>query len=112
MTGARPRADDRSKAAERVAAHRASGRGVTRIPYTIGIREATVLRRSWVTDRMVRLTFGGPGLDGTHTYAADDHVKLLFPDADGELRLRGSRRRSDRPPATNRANARRSGRCC
>ncbi|MEZ5089432.1 MAG: siderophore-interacting protein [Micropruina sp.] len=87
MTGARPRADDRSKAAERVAAHRASGRGVTRIPYTIGIREATVLRRSWVTDRMVRLTFGGPGLDGTHTYAADDHVKLLFPDADGELRL-------------------------
>lgn len=85
VTGARR--VDRANPAERVAEHLRTGRGVQRIAYPIGIREAAVLRRTWVTERMVRLTLGGPGLDGTHTYVADDHVKLLFPDADGRLVL-------------------------
>ncbi len=78
---------DRSRPREKMAAQKAQGDGVQRIPYPIGIRVATLLRREFVTERMVRLTVGGPGLDGTHTYQADDHVKLIFPNADGVLRL-------------------------
>lgn len=47
----------------------------------------TVRAREYVTPRMVRLTIGGPGLDGFHTYQADDHVKIVFPDPDGTRRV-------------------------
>lgn len=66
-------------------AQQATGESVLRIPYPITSRTVTLLRRELVTDRMVRLTFGGEGLDGLHTYQADDHVKLVFPNADGRL---------------------------
>ena len=39
-----------------------------------------------VSPGILRLTLQGPELAGFHTYHADDHVKLVFPDADGTLR--------------------------
>lgn len=35
---------------------------------------------------MIRLTLEGPGLVGFHTYQADDHVMVVFPDDDGTMR--------------------------
>lgn len=77
---------DRSDPEPKVAAHHRSRSGVTRIPYPIGVRVVAVRRREQVTPRMLRLTLGGPGLAGFHTYHADDHVKIVFPDDDGGLR--------------------------
>ncbi|MGP4111130.1 siderophore-interacting protein [Streptomyces sp. 4N509B] len=77
---------DRSDPGGRVAAHRRAGTGVTRIGYPIGIRTLTVRARTWLTPRMLRLTLGGPALDGFHTYQPDDHVKIIFPDPDGTRR--------------------------
>ncbi|MFC9837596.1 siderophore-interacting protein [Rhodococcus sp. NPDC127530] len=81
--GARERHDPRS----RVASHHRTGEGTARIGYPIGVRTVTVRAREYVTPRMVRLTIGGPGLDGFHTYQADDHVKVVFPDPDGTRRV-------------------------
>ncbi|MFB4271660.1 siderophore-interacting protein [Nonomuraea sp. GTA35] len=78
---------DRSDPGPRVAAHHATGTGVTRIPYPIGIRTVTVGRRELVTPRMLRLTLTGPGLDGFHSYVCDDHIRVVFPDPDGTRRL-------------------------
>lgn len=78
--------EDRSDPGPKVAAHHRSGSGVTRVPYPIGVRAVAVGRREQVTPRMLRLTLGGPGLAGFHTYHADDHVKIVFPDVDGVLR--------------------------
>ncbi|MFB4319865.1 siderophore-interacting protein [Actinomadura sp. 21ATH] len=71
----------------RVAEHHRTGTGLERIPYPIGIRTAELVRREEITPRMLRLTLGGPGLDGMHTYQADDHVRIVFPDPDGTRRL-------------------------
>lgn len=35
---------------------------------------------------MIRLTLAGAGLAGFHTYQADDHVMIVFPDDDGTMR--------------------------
>lgn len=48
--------------------------------WPIKIRELDVLRREYVTQRMVRVTLGGPGLPGFESHLADEHVKLVFPD--------------------------------
>jgi NADPH-dependent ferric siderophore reductase len=77
---------DRSNPAERVAAHQRAGTGLTRIPYPIGVRTVTVRRREAVTPNILRLTLGGPGTAGLHTYQADDHVRIVFPDPDGTRR--------------------------
>jgi NADPH-dependent ferric siderophore reductase len=77
----------RTNPGPRVAEHHRSGVGVVRIGYPIEVRTVTVTRREYVTPTMVRLTFGGPGLDGLHTYQADDHVKVIFPDPDGTYRV-------------------------
>lgn len=78
---------DRHDPRGRVAAHHRSGTGLVRVAYPIGVRAATVLRRTPLTPRMLRLTFGGPGLDGFHSYQADDHVRIVFPDPDGTRRV-------------------------
>ncbi|PSL07032.1 NADPH-dependent ferric siderophore reductase [Haloactinopolyspora alba] len=77
---------DRRDPAPKVAAHHRHGAGLERIPYPIDVRTVTVAAREYVTPRMLRLTLGGAGLDGVHTYEADDHVKIVFPDDDGTLR--------------------------
>jgi len=50
--------------------------------FDIKIRELEVLARTYVTPRMVRVTLGGPHLDGFESHVADEHVKLVFPDPD------------------------------
>ncbi|OLT17434.1 NADPH-dependent ferric siderophore reductase [Actinomadura sp. CNU-125] len=70
----------------RVREHHRSGSGVERIGYPICVRTAALVRRELVAPRMLRLTVGGPGLDGMHTYQADDHVKIVFPEPDGTRR--------------------------
>jgi NADPH-dependent ferric siderophore reductase len=77
---------DRSDPATRVLAHQRAGSGVTRIPYPVGIRRVRVAARHELTPEMLRLTLQGPGFAGFHTYQADDHVKIVFPDADGAQR--------------------------
>lgn len=74
---------ERDRPGERVAVHHACGTGVTRIGYPIGVRTAQVLRVKTVTPSMLRITLGGPGLAGFHSYQADDHVKIVFPLPDG-----------------------------
>ncbi|MFB4312164.1 siderophore-interacting protein [Actinomadura sp. GTD37] len=71
----------------RVLEHHRTGTDVRRIGYPIGVRTLRVLRREQVTPNIVRLTLGGPELAGFHTYQADDHIKIIFPDADGAVRL-------------------------
>ncbi|GAA0962081.1 siderophore-interacting protein [Actinocorallia libanotica] len=78
---------DRSSPRERVASHHREGSGVVRIGYPICIRTATVLRRTRVTPNIIRVTVGGPGLEGFHSYQADDHVRIILPDPDGTFRL-------------------------
>ncbi|MFF4610202.1 siderophore-interacting protein [Streptomyces albidoflavus] len=77
---------DRSDPGPKVAEHHRAGTALARIPYPIEVRTLEVLARTCINPRMVRLTLGGPGLDGFHTHQADDHVKLVFPDPDGTLR--------------------------
>jgi NADPH-dependent ferric siderophore reductase len=77
---------DRDDPRGRVAAHHRTGTRTARIGYPVGVREVSILAREYVTPRMLRLTLGGPELDGFHTYQADDHIKIVFPDADGTHR--------------------------
>ncbi|WP_224766351.1 siderophore-interacting protein [Nocardioides campestrisoli] len=74
---------ERDRPAERVAAHHTTGTGVTRIGYPIGVRTVQVVRVAQVTPSMRRITLGGEGLRGFHSYQADDHVKLVFAMPDG-----------------------------
>lgn len=78
---------DRSDPQARVAAHHRSGTGLARVPYPIGVRAVTLVRRTPLSPGMLRLTLGGPGLDGFHSYQADDHVRIVFPDPDGTRRV-------------------------
>ncbi|MGW4034265.1 siderophore-interacting protein [Streptomyces sp. NPDC004838] len=86
-TGHSDRAAERLAAPRLVADHHRTGTGVARIGYPIGIRTVEVLRKEYVTARMIRLTVGGPGLDGFHTYQADDHVRIILPGPDGAMVL-------------------------
>ncbi|MEV6276092.1 siderophore-interacting protein [Nocardia sp. NPDC051832] len=71
---------------ERIAEVRA-GSGGEKVPYPIGLRELEVLRTEMVGTALRRLTFGGPELEGFESHAPTEHVRLIFPDADGSLRL-------------------------
>ncbi|CAN5265513.1 siderophore-interacting protein [soil metagenome] len=53
--------------------------------WDVKIRELEVLARAFVTPLMVRITLGGPGTEGFESHTADEHVKLVFPDADTGL---------------------------
>lgn len=58
-----------------------------KVPYPIGIRELEVVRSEMVGTGLLRLTLGGPELAGFESHAPDEHVRLVYPDADGTLRL-------------------------
>ncbi|WP_037819829.1 siderophore-interacting protein [Amycolatopsis sp. La24] len=64
-----------------------AGRQAEKVPYPIRIRRAEVVRTSAVGAGLLRVTLGGPGTAGFEAHSPDEHVKILFPDADGELRL-------------------------
>lgn len=71
---------------ERLAEARAGTSGA-RVPYPIGIRELEVLAVRRLSPVLVRVTLGGPGLDGFQSHVPNEHVRLIFPDDRGELRL-------------------------
>jgi NADPH-dependent ferric siderophore reductase len=85
--------------ADRVAEHQRSGRGATRFAYPIGVYTAPVTAREELTPFMLRLTLHGPDLAGFHSYQADDHIKIVFPDEDGTWRrpVRNDRQLLDWP---------------
>lgn len=57
------------------------------VSFPIRIRELELLRREQITPGMIRLTLGGPNHVGFESHVADEHVKLVFPDENGELRV-------------------------
>ena len=54
-------------------------------PFPIKLRVLEVLRTTRLTPDMVRVTLGGPELEGFRSEAPDDHVRIFFP-VDGERR--------------------------
>ncbi|GAB3363994.1 siderophore-interacting protein [Amycolatopsis echigonensis] len=64
-----------------------AGRKAEKVPYPIRIRRAEVVRTRAVGTGLLRVTLGGPGTAGFEAHSPDEHVKILFPDADGQLRL-------------------------
>ncbi|WP_405059420.1 siderophore-interacting protein [Kribbella sp. NBC_01505] len=78
---------NREKPRERVEEHHLSGTGISRIGYPIGIRQTTVASTRYLTPQMLRVTLEGPELVDFHSYHFEDHIKVLFPDEDGTLRL-------------------------
>ncbi|NRQ38203.1 siderophore-interacting protein [Nonomuraea sp. NN258] len=81
------RLDNRHRHLERIAEVKAGTGGCERVGYPIRIREVEVLRTAQVGAGLIRVTVGGPGLAGFESHAPDEHVKLIFPEEDGELRL-------------------------
>lgn len=69
-----------------IAQVRAGASGV-KVPYPIGIRELEVVRSTMVGSGLLRLTLVGPELEGFESHAPDEHVRLVYPDADGTVRL-------------------------
>ncbi|AEN14079.1 MULTISPECIES: siderophore-interacting protein [unclassified Streptomyces] len=80
------RVDHRGRHLDRIAEVRA-GLAAEKVGYPIGIRETEVVRTAMVGAGLLRLTLGGPGAEGFEAHAPDEHVKLIFPDPDGTLRL-------------------------
>ncbi|MEU4745862.1 siderophore-interacting protein [Actinosynnema sp. NPDC023658] len=80
------RVDHRDRHLERITEVRA-GRGAEKVGYPIRIRAAEVVRTAMVGSGLLRVTLGGPGTEGFEAHAPDEHVKLLFPEPDGTLRL-------------------------
>lgn len=80
------RADHRHRHLERIAEVRA-GTSAEKVPYPIRVRRTEVVRTAWVGSGLIRVTLGGPGTVGFESHSPDEHVKLIFPDLDGTLRL-------------------------
>lgn len=65
-------------------------RAVRHGPFPVQFRRLTVLRTERVTPRVQRVVLGGEELEGFHSAAPDDHVKVVFPTAQGlHLPVRG-----------------------
>ena len=78
---------DRDRPRERVAEAR-RGEGGAKVPYPIRIRRLEVTGTRRIGPAMLRLTLGGPELAGFESHSVvDEHVKLVFPDPDGGLRV-------------------------
>lgn len=58
---------------------------ITRVAHPILFRRLTVVRVEPLTPGMRRIVFGGDDLEGFTSLGFDDHVKLFFPGADGQL---------------------------
>ncbi|MFK4067128.1 siderophore-interacting protein [Streptomyces sp. NPDC029674] len=98
------RVDHRHRHLDRIAEVRA-GLHAEKVGYPIGIREVEVVRTAMVGAGLLRLTLGGPGTEGFEAHAPDEHVKLVFPEPDGSLRLperNGAMLRWPRPAPTSR----------
>ncbi|MFD9910979.1 siderophore-interacting protein [Streptomyces sp. NPDC059063] len=96
--------DHRDRHLERIAEVRA-GRHAEKVGYPIRIRETEVVRTAMVGTGLLRVTLGGAGTEGFEAHSPDEHVKLLFPEPDGSLRLpepNGTMLRWPRPGPTSR----------
>ncbi|MFC4004175.1 siderophore-interacting protein [Prauserella oleivorans] len=80
------RVDHRHRHLDRIAEVRA-GTVAEKVGYPIRVRAVEVLRTRPVGAGLLRVTLGGPGLEGFEAHAPDEHVKLIFADPDGILRL-------------------------
>ncbi|WP_197319892.1 siderophore-interacting protein [Saccharomonospora sp. NB11] len=80
------RVDHRHRHLDRIAEVRA-GAVAEKVGYPIHIRTAEVVRTRRLGAGLVRVTLGGEGTEGFEAHAPDEHIKLIFPDADGRLRL-------------------------
>jgi NADPH-dependent ferric siderophore reductase len=78
--------DDRTRHRERLAEVRA-GTVAAKVPYPIRIRTMEVRGTRRVGAGLIRVTLGGDGHAGFESHSPDEHVKLIFPDGDGTLRL-------------------------
>ncbi|MBC3986877.1 siderophore-interacting protein [Streptomyces sp. AC536] len=78
--------DHRDRHLARIAEVRA-GRHAEKVGYPIRIRRVEVVRTAMVGSGLLRMTLGGAGTEGFEAHAPDEHVKLLFPEPDGSLRL-------------------------
>ncbi|MBW0274570.1 phage tail protein [Nocardia sp. MH4] len=77
---------DRSAYADNIAEVLA-GEHYAKVPYPIGLQEVEVVRVVPLGAALRRITFGGPDIATFHSYVPDEHVRLIFPGADGVLRL-------------------------
>ncbi|MET8778937.1 siderophore-interacting protein [Nocardia sp. NPDC004654] len=77
---------DRAAYAERIV-EVLSGEHGAKVGYPIGLCEVEVIRTEQVGSGLLRITFGGADLAGFHSYVPDEHVRLIFPDEEGVLRL-------------------------
>lgn len=80
------RAGDRHRHWERIAEVRA-GTSAEKVSYPIRIRETEVVHTAKVGSGLLRVTLGGAGTAGFEAHSPDEHVKLIFPDPDGTVRL-------------------------
>lgn len=80
------RVDHRHRHLDRIAEVRA-GLHAEKVGYPIGIRATEVVRVVAVGAGLLRVTLGGAGTEGFEAHSPDEHVKLIFPDPDGTLRL-------------------------
>lgn len=80
------RVDHRHRHLERIAEVR-TGLRAEKVGYPIGVRATEVVRTAMVGTGLLRVTLGGVGTEGFEAHAPDEHVKLIFPDPDGTLRL-------------------------
>lgn len=55
------------------------------VRHTVVMRQLNVLRVERLTQHMQRVVLGGPELAGFISAAADDHIKLFFPNSQGEI---------------------------
>ncbi|MFI6815930.1 siderophore-interacting protein [Nonomuraea sp. NPDC050328] len=83
-----PRIVDREGYLDRIAEVR-TGESARQVAYPIKIREVEVIRNAMIGERLIRVTFGGEGTAGFEAHAPDEHVRLIFPEADGTLRVPG-----------------------
>ncbi|MFP3987383.1 siderophore-interacting protein [Streptomyces sp. E11-3] len=98
------RVDHRHRHLDRIAEVRA-GRHAEKVGYPIRVREAEVVQTAMVGAGLLRVTLGGPGTEDFEAHAPDEHVKLIFPEPDGSLRLpepNGMMLRWPRPAPTSR----------
>lgn len=64
----------------------ATSHRIERVRHPLRVRHLTVKGTQRLTPHMIRITLSGPELEGFHSAANDDHVKLFFPrETDGVL---------------------------
>jgi NADPH-dependent ferric siderophore reductase len=80
------RLDDRARHRELISEVRA-GRSAAKVGYPIRIRELAVLGTRRLGSGLVRVTLGGDEHVGFESHSPDEHIKLIFPEPDGTLRL-------------------------